>query len=128
MIHLPLVYSCISYIIPKSKGGISKLQQFHSECTRIITQGYYHSENTQVRNDIIWRKYHIPTIGSKLWYIRLKTYFKWKRYDTVNYLNDKEYIGQELSTLGSYIISDRNDLKNYTMTTNITQNSNISIP
>ena len=70
-----LLYSL--HIIPICNSSINKLQQFHSKCTRIITQGCYQSDNPQVRNDIIRQKYNIPTIKSKLKYFRLKTYYKW---------------------------------------------------
>ena len=58
-----LISSILLYslnIIPISPNGIKKLQQFHSKCTR-ITQGYYQSDNPQVRNEIIRQKYREHT-------------------------------------------------------------------
>ena len=34
---------------------------------------------------------------------RLKIYHKWKHNEAVHCLNDKEFVGNELSTLGTYI-------------------------
>ena len=94
MLFYALVTSILLYglhIIPIRKGSMDTIQQFYSKCARIIIQGYYNSENAQIRNGIIRQKYNITTIGSKLKYFRLKTYYRWKRNDGANYLNDKEY-------------------------------------
>ena len=91
------------HIIPICPNSINKLQQFHSKCTRIITQGYYQSDNLQVRNDITRQKYNIATIERRLKYFRPETYYNWKRYASINYLNDKDYIDNELHTIDIYI-------------------------
>ena len=64
----------------------------------------------QIRNDLIRRKYDIPTIAIRLKIPRWKTYHKWTHYDAIDYLNDTEYIHCELNTLGAYIIALRRDL------------------
>ena len=109
LISSNLLYSL--HIIPICANSIIKIQQFHSKCTRIITQGYCQSDNPQVRNDIIRQKYNIATIESRLKYFRLRTYYKWKRYVSINYLNNKEYIDNELHTVDIYIASPQMDLR-----------------
>ena len=104
-----LLYSL--HIVPICPNSINKLQQLHSKCTRIITQGYYQSDNPQVRNDIIRQKYNIATVESRLKYFRLETYYKWKGYVSINYLNDEDYIDNELHTLDSYVASLQTDLR-----------------
>ena len=42
----------------------------------------------------------------------LETYYMWKKYPSVNYRNDKDYIGNELRTSGVYIVSLQTDLGN----------------
>ena len=89
-----LVTSILTYslhILPISKNYSRKLQQFHSKCTRLITQGYYNSEATHVSNHDIRRKYNISTLTSRLKMYRLKQYYKWKKFMSINYLNDTIY-------------------------------------
>ena len=98
--------------MPICLNSINKLQQLHSKRTRIITQGYYQSDNPQVRNDIIRQKYNITTVEGRPKYPRLETYYKWKSYASINYLNDKDYIVNELQTLGKYTASLQTDIRN----------------
>ena len=42
----------------------------------------------------------------------LKTYYKWRRCASINYLNDKDYIDNELHTVDSYTASLQTDLRN----------------
>ena len=105
-----LLYSL--HIIPICPSSTNKLQQFHSKCTRIITKWYYQSDNPQIRNGVIRQKYNITTIESRLKYFRLKTYYRWERYISINYPNDKDYIDNELHTLDSCIASLQTDHSN----------------
>ena len=112
----PIVSSILLYslqIIPICKNSIGEMQGFHPKCTRIITQGRYSPENTQIKNETIRKIHNVPTIGSRLKTARLKLYREWKHRSAPNYLNDTEYVDQELTMLDGYILNLQQDIKNY---------------
>ena len=79
---------------------------YKNNYTRILSSG-----NPHVRNDITRQKYNITTVESGLKYFRRETYYKWESDDSINYLNNKDYIGNELHTIDSYIASLQTDLR-----------------
>ena len=96
-----LLYSL--HIIPTNKTNISKLQRFYSKCIRVISEGTYKENCKKTSNQKIREENNISTIESKLKYYRLNLYYRLRGTYSIAYLNDKEYINNELKTLDTHI-------------------------
>ena len=109
-----LIGSILTYslhVIPCENHQIDCLQAFQSKCIRRIVQGFYIHGIKQETNLTIRRKYGIPTIASKLKLYRLKTYRKRNQMLSINYLNDKIYIDNELSEPRNYMLTLQLDIQ-----------------
>ena len=97
-----LLYSL--HIIPISKISLSEIRRFYSKFIRIIDEwGYY--GNQEKENIVIREKYTIPSIESRLKFYRLNTYYRLKIALSAPYLNDIDYINNELATPNGHIIN-----------------------
>ena len=86
-----------------NKTNISKLQRFYSDRIRVISDGNYKENCKQTNNQILRDEHNISTIESKLIYYRINMYYRIRETHSTAYLNDKEYVNNELKTLGAHI-------------------------
>ena len=85
------------------KTNISKIQRFYSKCIRVISEGNYKENHKQTNSQDLRDKNNISTIESKLKYYRLNMYYRIRETHSIAYLNDKEYVNNELKTLDTHI-------------------------
>ena len=66
----------------------------------------------QTNNQKIREENNISTIESKLKYYRLNTYYRIRETHSISYLNDKEYINNELRTIDAPVSLIKNNINN----------------
>ena len=99
-----LLYSL--HIAPMSTTNIYRnYKDFYAKYIRIATEGKYTENWKRINNEQIRNDSNVTTIESKLKYYRPNMYYRIREAHSLSYLNDKEYINDELKSMGTYINS-----------------------
>ena len=120
-----LVGSVLTYglhITPLKNTQISALQSFYSNCIRSLTQKRFSDLEKPTSNSDIREKFNIPTIESKLRYYRFKMYASWKHTLSIAYLNNTNYIHEQLNQLNNDISTTQSALRKHIKDGNNTDN------
>ena len=120
LIQTVLLYSL--QIIPLNAKNTNKLQKFQSKIIRNILNKNYNLNQPNEKlptNTEISQNYNIPTIQSTLEKLRMQMYLNWRNTLSFTYLNNEDYINNELNNLKLYITKIKNFLTNNLIHENI---------
>merc|ERR1712105_429300 len=112
-----LILSILTYglqIIPLKLSLSDRLQCFYLKCIRYLINENFDYKNAQRKlktNYDICKEHNIPTIHSILTKLRFKLYISWKNHVSFAYLNNEQYIDQELEELRKFIIEIKTSIK-----------------
>ena len=104
-------------ILPLNKNLTNKLQNFQAKCIRyIVNENYNYKEpNRKLKtNNEINNLYNIASVESTLKKQRYKLYIKWKKNISFAYLNNEEYIDNELKNITNFAGKIKNIATNNT--------------
>ena len=114
--RLILLHSSISSILLYgihtfniTQYNLNRLQSFYSKCTREVSEGIRFNQNIRRKtNKEIRIEHKIPTIKSKLEFMKINTYYTWKKTFSIAYLNNQDEINSTLISFHNYLLNLHN--------------------